>query len=70
VVKQGEVLRRPDLLVVEQERAILEQAALAPTVDDLLDRLPLADVEQSHRGSILAVFEAKRGNHNRVLPLC
>jgi hypothetical protein len=32
VVKQGEVLRRPDLLVVEQERAILEQAALAPTV--------------------------------------
>jgi hypothetical protein len=70
VVEQGQVLRRPDLLVVEQERAIFEQAAFAPAIDDLLDRLSLTDVEQSHRGSILAVFEAERGNQSSVLSLC
>jgi hypothetical protein len=57
------------LLVVEHERAIFEQAALAPAVDDFLDRLPLADIEQSHSASILAVFEAERGNHSSVLGL-
>ena len=66
----GDEHRRPDLLVVKQERPILEQAALAPAVDDLLDRLPLADVKQSHCASILAVFEPERGDYDRVLALC
>jgi hypothetical protein len=36
------------VLVLEQQRGVLAQAPLAPAVDDLLDRLPLAYVEQRH----------------------
>jgi hypothetical protein len=49
VVEQGQVLGSPHLLVIEQQRAVGEQAAIAPAVDDLLDRLALPDVEQSHQ---------------------